>query len=92
MEKIVDNQALVLQYLPGFGAWTYHLRLPNTMDIEGQWGFMKVSGIINGFPVENINLAPRTGEDKIISINKRIRDAIGKTGGDTVLVNLYLHA
>ena len=91
MEKIIDNQSLVLQYLPGFGAWTYHLRLPNTQQIEGKWGFMKVSGTIDGFPVKNINLAPRTGEDKIISINKKIRDAIGKTGGDTVVVDLYLH-
>lgn len=90
--KIVDNLPLVLQYVPGFGAWTYHLRLPGTEHIQGKWGFMKVSGTIDGFPVKNINLAPRTGEDKIISINKQIRDAIGKTGGDTVLVTLYLHA
>lgn len=80
-----------MQYLAGFGAWTYHLRLPNTQEIEGKWGFMKASGTIDGFAVKNINLAPRTGEDKIISINEQIRDAIGKTGDDTVLVDLYLH-
>ncbi|NLC31842.1 MAG: DUF1905 domain-containing protein, partial [Clostridiales bacterium] len=27
----------------------------------------------------------------IISINKKIRDAIGKSGGDMVTVTLYLH-
>lgn len=88
---LLKNKTLVLQYLPGFGAWTYHLRIPGTKDIEGRWGYMKVSGTIDGHPVKNINLAPRTGEDKIISINKAIRDAIGKGGGDKVTVTLYLH-
>ena len=41
--------------------------------------------------IENINLAPRKGEDKLISINKSIRDAIGKKGGDKVKVTLFLH-
>jgi len=50
-----------------------------------------VSGTIDGFPVNNINLAPRKNSDRIISINKSIRDAIGKTGGDTVMVTLYVH-
>ncbi|WP_253786172.1 DUF1905 domain-containing protein [Rhodoluna limnophila] len=36
-------------------------------------------------------MPPRKGEDKLISINKSIRDAIGKSGGDEVTVNLYLH-
>jgi hypothetical protein len=75
MIKIVDNQELKLEYKKGFGAWTYHLRIPGTADIEGKWGFLKVSGTI----------------DKIISINRKIRDAIGKSGGDTVNVTLFLH-
>lgn len=52
---------------------------------------LKVSGIIDGYPITNINLAPRKGENQIISINKKIRDAIGKTGGDSVIVTLNLH-
>lgn len=44
MIKIVDNQVLKLEYKKGFGAWTYHLRIPGTADIEGKWGFLKVSG------------------------------------------------
>ena len=46
MIKIVDNQELKLEYKKGFGAWTYHLRIPGTADIEGKWGFLKVSGTI----------------------------------------------
>ena len=92
MLKIADNQDLILEYKKGFGAWTYHIRIPGTANIEGRWGFMKVSGSIDGYEVKNINLAPRKGEDKIISINKKIRDAIGKSGGETVNVTLYLHS
>jgi hypothetical protein len=90
--KLIENQTLTLQYVHGFGAWTYHLRMPGTMELDSRWGFLKVSGTIDGHEVKNINLAPRTGEDKLISINKSIRSAIGKTGGDEVQVTLYLHS
>lgn len=91
MELLLENVQLELKYKPNFGAWTYHLRIPNTKDLDSRWGFLKVSGTIDGYEIKNINLAPRKNEDKIISINKKIRDAIGKTGGDTVTVTLYLH-
>jgi len=91
MITIIENQKLELQYKKGFGAWTYHLRIPGTANIVGKWGFLKVSGMIDDFEIKNINLAPRKNEDKIISINKKIRDAIGKSGGDMVTVTLYLH-
>ena len=90
-KKLITNQLLTLNYLPGFGAWTYHLRIPGTRDLDGRWGYLKVSGTMDGHEIKGINLAPRKGEDKLISINKSIRDAIGKTGGDTVKVTLYLH-
>lgn len=91
MIQLLKNEVLTLEYQPGFGAWTYHVRIPNTKDLEGRWGFMKVSGTIDGYEIKNLNLAPRKGEDKIISINKEIRDAIGKKGGDKVKVTLYLN-
>jgi hypothetical protein len=49
-----------------------------------------VTGTIDGFRIEKRNLAPIKGADKIISINDTIRKAIGKSGGDMVLVTLYL--
>lgn len=91
MRRIADNLKLVLEYKRGFGAWTYHIRIPDTAHIDGRWGYMKVSGTIDNFEIEGINLAPRKNEDKIISINKSIRDAIGKGAGETVTVTLYLH-
>lgn len=91
MLKLIENQALKLEYRKGFGAWTYHLRIPGTAEIEGKWGYIKVSGTIDEYEIRSLNLAPRKNEDKIISINKTIREAIGKSGGDTVNVTLYLH-
>ncbi len=49
-----------------------------------------MSGSIDNYKIENRNLAPRTGEDKILSINDTVRKAINKGGGDMVTVTLYL--
>lgn len=90
MEYIIKDEKLELKYKPGKGAWTYHLCITNSKNIEGKWGDIKVSGFIDNFKIESRNLAPVTGGDKILSINAEIRNAIHKTGGDIVTVTLYL--
>ena len=90
MEYILKDEKLELKYQSGKGAWTYHLRIPNSKHIEGKWGDIKVSGFIDNFKIEARNLAPIKGEDKMLSINGEIRKAINKRGGDTVTVTLYL--
>jgi Domain of unknown function (DUF1905) len=92
MEYIIKEQKLELIYQVGKGAWTYHLRIPNTKNIEGQWGHIKVSGFIDNYKIEARNLAPIKGEDKMLSISADIRKAINKEGGDFVVVTLYLLA
>jgi Domain of unknown function (DUF1905) len=90
MEYIIKDEKLELKYQSGKGAWTYHLRIPNSKNIEGKWGDIKVSGFIDSFKIEARNLAPIKGEDKMLSINGEIRKAINKEGGDIVTVTLYL--
>jgi Domain of unknown function (DUF1905) len=90
MEYIIKDEKLELKYQSGKGAWTYHLRIPNSKSIEGKWGDIKVSGFIDNFRIEAKNLAPIKGEDKMLSINSEIRKAINKKGGDFVIVTLYL--
>ena len=90
MEYIIKDEKLELKYQSGKGAWTYHLRIPNSKNIEGKWGDIKVSGFIDNFKIEARNLAPIKGEDKMLSINGEIRKAINKEGGDIVTVTLYL--
>jgi uncharacterized protein YdeI (YjbR/CyaY-like superfamily) len=90
MEYLVKDEKLELKYQPGKGAWTYHIQIPNTKHIVGKWGSMKVAGTIDNYKIESINLAKLGDEDKLISINAKIRKAINKSGGDTVTVTLYL--
>ena len=51
---------------------------------------MKASGTIDNYPIEKINLFTISGQDKLISINEKIRKAINKTGGEKVKITLYL--
>lgn len=90
MKYLVKDEILELKYEPGKGAWTYHIQIPNTKHIVGKWGSMKVSGTIDNYKIESINLAKLGDEDKLISINDKIRKAINKSGGDKVTVTLCL--
>ena len=90
MEYLVKDEILELKYEHGKGAWTYHIQIPNTKHIVGKWGSMKVAGTIDNYKIESINLAKLGDEDKLISINEKIRKAINKSGGDKVTVTLYL--
>jgi hypothetical protein len=90
MDYLVKNEKLELKYEPGKGAWTYHIQIPDTKDIVGKWGSLKVSGTIDDYKIERINLFTITGQDKLISINEKIRKAIKKTAGDFVHVTVYL--
>lgn len=89
MDCLVKDQKLELKYEPGKGAWTYHIQIPNTKHIIGKWGSLKVFGTIDNYKIEGINLFTITGQDKLISINDKIRKAINKSDGDTVTVTLY---
>lgn len=90
MNYLIENEELTLHYVPGNGAWTYQLIIPHTKDIKGKWGDLKVSGSIDGYELKHKNLAPVKNGDKKLAINQDIRSAIGKEGGDRVMVTLYL--
>ena len=90
MDYIIHNEKLVIQYIPGNGAWTYQLIIPNTKDIKGKWGDLKVSGNIDNFEIKNKNLGPMKNADKKMALNSEIRNSIGKGAGDFVNVTLYL--
>jgi uncharacterized protein YdeI (YjbR/CyaY-like superfamily) len=92
MEYLVKDEKLELKYEHGKGAWTYHIQIPNTKHLVGKWGTMKVSGTIDNYQLDSINLAKLGDQDKLISINNKIRKAINKNGGDIVTVTLYLMA
>ena len=90
MNYLVKDKQLPIHYNPGKGAWTYSIIIPDTKDLKGKWGDLKVSGSIDNYKFECKNIAPTKGYDKLLSINSEIRQAIGKSGGDIVTVTLYL--
>lgn len=92
MKYLVKDEPLELIYEHGKGAWTYHIVIPNTQEIKGKWGDIKVSGTIDGYPITHMNLAPMGDQDKRLSINGTIRKAIQKSGGDMVTVTLFLES
>ena len=67
MRIIIENELLELQYIPGNGAWTYQLIIPNSKNIKGKWGDLKVSGTIDGYAIQHKNLGPVKNGDKKIS-------------------------
>lgn len=90
MKYLVKNKILELKYEAGKGAWTYHIQIPDTKHIVGRWGSLKVTGYIDDYKIDSINLFTIAGQDKLISVNEKIRKAINKTGGDKVRVTLSL--
>lgn len=42
---------------------------PNTKDLEGGWGYIKVSGTIDDFEIKSKNLMPQKGKDMLMSVN-----------------------
>jgi len=90
MNYLAKEKKVKLNYEPGKGAWTYHIKIPNTKHIVGKWGSLKVSGYIDDYKIESKNLFTIKGKDKLLSINETIRKAINKGGGDFVTVTLYL--
>ena len=90
MEYLVKDEKLELKYEAGKGAWTYHIQIPNSKNIVGKWGSLKAAGTIDNYTLDSINLFTIKDQDKLISINSKIRKAINKTGGNLVTVTLYL--
>lgn len=88
MDYLIKEEKLIIQYNPGKGAWTYHLKIPGTKNIKSKWGYLKVSGFIDDYAIEAKNLMSIKGSDKLLSINSAIRKHINKSGGDTVVVTL----
>ena len=89
LNYLIKDEELELKYEKGKGAWTYHIQIPNTKHIVGKWGSIKVSGFIDDYKIDSINLFSITGQDKFMAVNKTIRNFIKKDAGDFVLVSLY---
>jgi hypothetical protein len=76
---------------PGVGTWTY-LSIPLELSASfGSKGQVKVKGTINGVSFRSTALPKGDGSHYLV-VAKKIRDQIGATQGDSVIVQLELDA
>ncbi len=87
---ILENEPLTLIYEHGRGAWTYRIDVPDTRHLKAPWGSIKVTGTLDGVSFGEMNLMPLKNDDCMMSVNKQLREKLGKSGGDTVRVTMIL--
>lgn len=89
MEKPLVNQAYLLQKYPGKGGWTY-AEIPGiSQDKSAPFGWVRVRGSIDGYPIKQYRLMPMGNGKLFLPVKAEIRKIIGKKEGDYVAVVLY---
>jgi hypothetical protein len=89
MEKPLVNKKFKLQKYPGKGGWIYAVIEEIAQDKRAKFGWVQVSGSIDGFALKSYKLMPMGNGKLFLPVRAEIRKAIGKTEGDTIHVILY---
>lgn len=89
MDKPLVNKKYKLHKYPGKGGWIYAVIDEIAPDKKAKFGWVQVSGTIDGFELTRYKLMPMGNGKLFLPVKAAIRKAIGKTEGDTVHVILY---
>ena len=88
-EQALVNKTYLLQKYPGKGGWTYAVIPEIPQDKRAPFGWVKVKGTVDGYPINNFNLAPMGNGHLFFAIRAEIRKKIKKQAGDHVHIILY---
>ncbi len=88
-EWAVDGTYL-LEKFPGKGGWTF-AKIPQIKpDKNNPFGWVQVSGSIDGYRLDHIKLMPMGDDSLFLPVKAGIRKSLKKEAGDTVHVKLQL--
>jgi len=89
METLLVNKKYKLQKYPGKGGWVYATIKEITPGKRAKFGWVQVSGTVDGFELKRYKLMPMKNGSMFFPIRAEIRKAIRKKEGDTVHIVLY---
>jgi hypothetical protein len=89
MDEPLVNEKYKLQKYPGKGGWVYAVIKEITPDKRARFGWVQVSGTVDGFELKRYKLMPMKNGSMFFPIRAEIRKAINKKEGDTVHIILY---
>lgn len=88
-KTLLTDKDYLLQKFPGKGGWTYAAIPEISQDKHAWFGWVKVCGSIDGYPIENYHLMPMGNGILFMPVKAEIRKKIGKQEGDTVHIILF---
>jgi hypothetical protein len=89
-DKPLVDKDFLLEKFPGKGGWTYAVIREIPPARNAHFGWVKVSGSIDGFPLKNYRLMPMGKGVLFLPVRAEIRKRIGKEAGDSVRIILFL--
>jgi hypothetical protein len=89
MQQPLVNKKYKLHKYPGKGGWIYSVIEEIAPDKKAKFGWVQVSGTIDGFELKRYKLMPMGNGKLFLPVRAEIRKAIGKTEGDVIHVILY---
>jgi hypothetical protein len=86
---VVVDKTIRIQKFPGKGGWSF-VPIPEVLqDSRKPFGWVTMSGTIDGLKLTKIKLMPMGNGKLFLPINVKIRKLIGKKAGDEVHIVLY---
>ena len=90
MDKVpIVQGTFLLEKFPGKGGWTYAALPEVKPDKSAPFGWLKVYGTIDSYPLVNYKLMPMGNGKLFLPVKSSIRKKIVKEKGDYVEITLY---